>query len=319
MWNYGNRDQAMGLYYEQLRNAGAVEEEIVLYGCLCLDNKNELSFFVTGKEEKFFQFLLNSEQNDAYCTPGTVQSIWAKIAKGEKYITKRKYQFEMIRNLKNCYSNLFFNAITKLKGITPTDEALPILTELRTRFDNRFYDIDIIHLYIETVSMAVQMKVLTSYRGHQLINSVKKIEKQLLEDELLQDAEQHTFAGLAYLDDNTDIIHYLQFGKQYNAWEKRQKLLSQGKLVSPVFVKKQYYNATDYRIVQQKKQIFENCMREKMGEEYFGYLKQLYALPAIMDNEDYFRVLRDVQLCCNEKENAAFKIYSGQLRMQKLR
>ena len=60
-------------------------------------------------------------------------------------------------------------------------------------------------------------------------------------------------------------------------------------------------------------------MCEKIGKEYFEYLKQLYALPAIMDDEDYFRVLQDVQLHCNEKEITAFKIYSGQLRMQKLR
>ena len=82
--------------------------------------------------------------------------------------------------------------------------------------------------------------------------------------------KEHIAILLAYLDEN-DGIRYLQFGKQYAAWQKHQELLLKGKTVSPVFLKTLYYTANDFQTIQAKRREFVACMQDKMNKgEYIG-------------------------------------------------
>ena len=313
MQSYGGRDQAISLYYDKLLNAGAVDEEFALYGFMYLEN-HEPGFYITGQEQKVFNFLMHYEQQGIYCTPVLQKNYWTKVAKGERQKIKRQYQFDMVRTLESMYSKNFFSGVEKLGQTMPADTALEVLSHWKDEMDVS-YDMDLIHLYEVTVAMAVQMRLLTIYTAEKFIKWAHELENQLKMDELQQEGDVHTYAGLAYLDDDGKNIRYLQFGKHYTAWQKRQQLMMEGKIVSPVFDKKMYFSATDFRIIQKKKQEFEGCMKEKMGEWYFEYMKTLYNLPSVADKDFYRYMMNKIEENGTQHEKTAFQLYGAQLRM----
>lgn len=313
MQNYGGRDQATGFYYDRLLKAGAVDEEFQLYGCMYL-SETEPGFYITGKEQKMFDFLLQCEQQGVYCTPVLLQTYWTKVACGERQKLKRQYQFNVVKRLESLYGTLFFSVVQELNCVGGNNAAESLLQEWKEQLDG-CCDVDLLHLYEETVAMAVQMKLLFSDKAEKFFKWVKQVEEQLTHDELLQEGDAHTYAGLAYMAGNSETICYLQFGKHYAAWQKRQQLILEGNIVSPVFRKQMFFSATDFRIIQQKKQEFETCMREKMSVEYFDYLKQLYTLPTVFSKEKYRKIFDTMAKQWNQNEKKAFQLYSAQLRM----
>lgn len=312
MQSYGSRDQAIGFYYEKLLNAGAVDEVFQLYGCMYLEN-GEPGFYVTGKAEKMSAFRLERAQRGAYCTPVILQSYRAKVARGERQKLKRQFQFDVLKKLEETYRPVFFQLIEQLNAVAANDTAWPVLIEWKMLLDGN-YNMDLLHLYKETVSMATQMKVLTVSKEQQLVQWIQSVEHQLQQDELQQEGEAHTFAGIAWLNENGEI-QYQQYGKPDAAWNKRQELMLAGNLVSPVFLKELYYTATDFRVIQKKRQEFEQCMYEIMGKDYFDYLRTLYTLPSVMPETTYHQMLQTAEAACNPNEKTAFQLYGAQLRM----
>lgn len=312
MQSYGGRDQAIGFYYERLLNAGAVDEEFQLYGCMYLE-QGEPGFYVTGKAVKMSAFRLERAQRGAYCTPVILQSYRAKVARGERQKLKRQFQFDVLKKLEEMYRTEFFQLIEKLYALPASDEAWPDFLKWKAALDGTF-DADVLHLYKETVSMVTQMKLLTVSKEQQLIQWVETVEQQLMENEQQEEGEPHIFAGLAWLNEK-DEIQYQQYGKQDMAWEKRQKLILQGNLVSPVFTKKLYYTATDFRVIQEKRQEFKQCMHTILGKDYFDFLRALYALPSVVPERIYRQMLQTAEIICNADEKTAFQLYGAQLRM----
>lgn len=314
MQGYGSRDQAIGFHYVKLLNAGAVEEEFQMLGCMYMKGE-EIGFYVTEKESSFFQYLLSCEQKGIYYTPAILQTNWAKVAKGQRQILKRYYQFSLVEKLENIYSKSFFSKISKLQEMPSSNIAMNILTDWKNELDG-CCDIDLLYLYEATISMAIQMKLLTLDGSVQLIQWVHQIEELLSGDIIHHNNKCHTYAGLAYQENREEEIRYLQFGSHYAAWKKQQELIYRGNLVSPIFVKRLYYEATDFRIIREKKAEFEKCMRLKMGGNFFERLQQLYDLPKIMPEEQYQQMLLEVNNYCSNEEKMAFILYSSKLRMQ---
>lgn len=313
MQSYGGRDQAIGNYYEKLLQAGAVDEEFQLFGCMYLE-KGEPGFFVTEREAKMFRFQMDCEQKNIYCTPVSRHTYWSKVTKGERQQLKRQYQFDVIKKLEQQYSDDFFCIIEKIEAIAPTNTAAELLDSWKQQLDS-CYDMDLIQLYEASIATALQMKVLTPFTGMSYLEWVNHIKQQFQEDAVQQEGETHVYAGLAYLDQASTEIHYLQFGKHYTAWQKRQALLLQGKLVSPVFLKTMYYISNDFQTIQAKRQEFATCMREKMNIGYFEKIKGLYQLPSIMQQDSGQLILHDVKSLCRNEEKTAFQLYGAQLRI----
>lgn len=119
---YTGRDSATGLLYTKLKNAGAVEEEFQLFACSYLAG-DSIGYFITGKEKKFFDFLLQCEQQDIYCTSGIKKSFWSKISGGMKQTIKRQYQLEVLNTIRHLYSDSYFDVIEQLKQMAAQNTA----------------------------------------------------------------------------------------------------------------------------------------------------------------------------------------------------
>ena len=312
MQSYGGRDQAISSYCEKLLQAGAVDEEFQLFGCMYLE-KGEQGFFVTEREQKMFRFQMECEQKNCYCTPVSLYTYWSKVTKGERQMLKRQYQFDVIKKLEQQYGDMFFHGITNLEAIPPTDAAVEVLDRWKKQLDS-CYDLDLLQLYEAIISAALQMKILTPFSGLRYLEWIGRMKQQFQEDMLQQEGEAHVYAGLAYLDEN-DGIRYLQFGKQYAAWQKHQELLLKGKTVSPVFLKTLYYTANDFQTIQAKRREFVACMQDKMNKKFFVSLEQLYTLPRIIASERYQAVAEKAEQFFCREEKIAFQLYGRQLRL----
>jgi hypothetical protein len=135
-------------------------------------------------------------------------------------------------------------------------------------------------------------------------------------DMVAQEGEEHVYAALAYLDEVTSQkITYKCYSKHYVAWQERQKLLRQGKIVSPVFRKSLYFDAIGFQTVQEKKQQFMQRVKEIFDLSYFEWLRQLYLLPNPISIEQHRMLKQQLDAFGNEKELEAFALYSAQLRL----
>ena len=313
MQTYGGRDAAIGQYYKMQLEKGAVEENFQFYGCTYLEN-GEIGFYITEKEQKFFSFLLACEQNNIYCTPPYLQTFWAKIAKGERQLLKRKFQFEMLMQMQDQYSAEFFALITELLKIEATDDANFIFSQWKEELDSS-YDEDALLLFEATLSMAVQMKVLTQYTARKYLNWLNNLKQQLQDDKIQEQGEKHFYAGFAVLDIKKNIIQYQKYSKQNTAWEKRVQMLNQDTIVTPVLVKEKFFDGINFMVVQKKNAEFEACLKKNFDTGYFERLKQIYELPMLISDEQKNEMMKKCFALEKEQEKVAFLQHASQVRL----
>jgi len=311
---YASRDQATGEYYEKLLRAGAVKLEFSLLGCVYLE-RGQLGYYVTEKEEKFFQFLLQCERNNIYTTPATLQADWCMVAKGERQTLKRNLQIRLLKKLRAQYHHDFFDAIRKLNGLIAQDWATPLLEPWYHALDSCF-DADLLHLFESTLSMMAQMKLLQDGSKQKYLRWLQKQQKQLEVDEVAQEGERHIYAGFGYLErEDRRQITYKQYTKYYTAWRERQRFLQQGKVVSPVFTKTYFFDAIGFQVIQNAKQQFLQTMERIMDQQYFAMLEKCYTLPSILPIEQYEQLYRQIYLQGHQEEANTFALYGAQLRL----
>jgi len=313
MQSYGGRDAAIGQYYEMQLKKGAVEENFQFYGCTYLEN-GEIGFYITEKEHKFFSFLFACEQNNIYCTPPYLQTFWAKIAQGERQLLKRRFQFEMLEEMQDRYSPEFFMLIGELLAIEAVDDADLIFSKWKQELDSS-YDEDALLLFEATVSMALQMKVLTKYTAEKYLIWLDNLKQQMQEDKVQEQGECHLYAGFAAFNIKNNTIRYQKYSKRNTAWEKRAQTLNKDTIVTPILVKENFFDGINFMIVQKKNAEFEECLKKNFDTRYFEYLKQIYTLPMIISEKQKTNLEKQYFALETEKEKSAFLQYAAQLRI----
>lgn len=304
---YAGRDQAISTHYEKLLQAGAVNEEFEMFGCGYLET-GQVKFVVTGKEQTIFERFMKCAQNGWYCTPIEVNTYWSKVAHGERQRVKRAYQFDMLHVLNEKYSDTFFACVERLQNLSAYDYAAHSLETWKETLD-ACYDYDLLRLFEATVSMAINMKTLTKETGRRYLTWVEQLEKQWLAEQLLPLGEEHRYFGFGYIDEQGQKTFKI-FNRQYTAWCQQQKLLLEQACVSPIFSKEYYFDAVDYHFIQTSKQAFETCMKTYMDEHYFALLKELHALPPIVQKATLPSVRG-----LHQEEQMAYKQFCAQLRI----
>lgn len=314
MNSYGGRDSAIGKYYTTYLKNGLVEEEFVIYGCIYIKDK-EPYLYITGKEKSFFAFQLECEKNGYYCTPGIRKTFWSTVAKGERQKLKRSYQYQVIDELKDIYSAQFFDMINDLSEIPPKEYAKELMQVWDKKLDI-CGDMEQLNLFESTVSMLIQMKLLTKETGRKFIARVEKLKGQFAEEGLME-GEKHTYFGLGYMkiDGSDNKIEYLMFDGYHNAWEKRQRLLMERCIVSPIISKNLFFNAVDFRIVKEYKDMFIRMLKNTINEDYFALLYKIYRLPHIMSEELYHKWKIQIRNCIEQHEKDALQLYAAKLRI----
>lgn len=308
---YAGRDSATGLLYTKLKNAGAVEEEFQFFACSYLTGSS-IGYFVTGKEKKFFDFVLQCEQQDIYCTSGMKKSYWGKISGGMKQTIKRRYQLEVLNTIRHLYSDSYFDTIVQLKQIAVQNTAAAMLQYWWKQIED-CYDENLINLFEATLSMAMYMKVLTIEHGQKLLQHTKRIKKQLEHEYILQDGEKHIYAGFGYMDLDGQNREYKIYSKYYTAWQERQIFLEQGKMVSPILTKELYFDAIDFTVIQEKKYVFENLLQQTIDDKYFELLLQIYKLPRDELQKNYQRLYIQNKDSFNQQELKDFLLYGKKM------
>jgi len=315
MDSYGGRDAAISQYYTMYLKNGLVEEEFVIYGCIYI-KENEPHLYITGKEKTFFAFQLECEKKGYYCTPGIKRTFWSTVAKGERQTLKRGYQFQVMQELYMLYSKEFFELINVFMNIPAKDDAKELMDYWNKQLDT-CGSIAQLDLFEATVSMLIQMKLLTGSTGSEFLSRVEKLKQQFYEDEGFQDGEEHTYAGFGYFkkDSKDGHMEYLMFDSYYNAWQKQQQLLAQKYMVSPILAKTIYFHAVDFRIVKEHKNLFFYEMQRLMGNEYFSLLKALYQLPSIVPEKQCDSRNTQILERLKENEKEALQLYAAKLRI----
>ena len=315
MDSYGGRDAAISQYYTTYLKNGLVEEEFVIYGCMYI-KENEPHLYITGKEKTFFAFQLECEKKGYYCTPGIRRTFWNTVAKGERQNLKRKYQLQVMQELKDLYSERFFAILNELMSIPSKDFAKPLIDSWDKRLDI-CGDIAQLELFEATVSMLRQMKLLTTDTGMYYLTRIEKLKRQFCEDEGFYDGEKHSYAGFGYIktDMNAGQIEYLMFDSYYLAWQKQQKLLAENYIVTPIVSKVLYFDAVDFRVVKKYKEIFYQKIQSLLDKNYFELLQEIYRFPHITTEEQYFRLKTQILDCPAENEKEALRLYAAKLRI----
>ncbi|MEL7564336.1 MAG: hypothetical protein AAGU27_05575 [Dehalobacterium sp.] len=312
---YAGRDAATSLLYAKLKQAGAVEEVFQFFGCSYL-GKNEIGYFVTGKEKEFFDFLLQCEQKGIYCTSGIKQHYRCKVPNGELQNIKSNYQMDTLKRVRESYSEKFFQIISQLVNIPAQNHAEKLFQEWELELDD-CNDEDKLSLFQTTLSMATSMKLLDHTAGNKISSWVQKKKKQLEDDLTIKKGEKHIYAGLGYLDCDKKNIQYNVYSQHYIAWQERQKLLQKGFIVSPIITKELYFNPINFTITQEKNQHFYSLLKTIMDNSYVRLIKQIYDCPQIVSTE-YFEILyKQINSFATQREIDDFLLYGSQLRLNR--
>ena len=303
---YVNRDAAISDVYIEQKRQGLVEDVYQLYGCAYGCSGKEAGYYITSREEKIFQFLLQCEQK-GIPTAKVVQTTRRIILyPGQRSAIMRSHQWMLLAELKRLYPPQLFDAVAKLHTVERNGLARNTIEEWKQRLAGS-YDINKLNLLEATAALLYQEGYLEQLDLYQLKEWLWKKRQQMDTSLEVRVGEPHVYAGFCWKDDTG--CHYDMYTSHYKAYCARWALVAQRKTVSPILQQTRYFKAMDFHVVNEQRKQFQQMLKKELSEVYMLWLESLRMQCPAMQKHDYEAELE--QFAENTNARETFCYYSS--------
>ena len=234
-----DHDAIAAVQSKELLRAGFMEEEFACYGTAFVEN-GEIKYYISSTERSMNRFVARCIMRNIYPTPPKYYVMRCNVSAGLRDDIRQQFKLDTAYALKRNYTLLYFQAMEKLSSYPVDNEAMPILQEMKDEIENTFDKIAL-EIFRGVVLEALTMKHLTqegySYWQTWIDDEYRKMEEDILE----YNYYKRTYSGFAYK--QNDQIHFVRNAFETKTIERRNTLIAEGKLVTPI-LRKDYYAAT---------------------------------------------------------------------------
>lgn len=299
------RDVRLGMSVGKMAELGKFDREFTVYGCAYQEDKKIL-YRISEDEETIQHFCEKSKKKGIYPTmlmshgqitgvpSGMEDSIWQEEQRNLGYMLERSYR------------DVFLNLLNQLGNRSAMNGAYPVLQRWQDALEGRFRRDwqRIFDCFLEESFLTKQLSV---EKYAELKRWSVSNWKQMEDDIVIKDIYERIMYGFLYEMNGTIQIKYdAQYAKIYR---KRQALLCQGLLVTPI------YNETfwmkTFSEFPQIKAKFEQQLK-KLLEPCLSFMHQVAQLPPFIPVEEFAEIYATVKENGTPQEIDTLKLYGYQ-------
>lgn len=274
---------------KELLRAGFMEEEFACYGTAFVEN-GEIKYYISSTERSMNRFVARCIMRNIYPTPPKYYVMRCNVSAGLRDDIRQQFKLDTAYALKRDYTLLYFQAMEELSSYPVDNEAMPILQEIKDEIENTFDKIAL-EIFRGVVLEALTMKHLTqegySYWQTWIDDEYRKMEEDILE----YNYYKRTYSGFAYK--QNDRIQFVRNAFEMKTIERRNTLIAEGKVVSPI-LHKDYYAGT-YGDLDEGREDFKKIMNDYFNKAFFDYVEALRQLPSAVSDKCYYQWMQRLQ------------------------
>ena len=298
------RDLKCSMDIAEMAALGKFEEEFIVYGC-CYMEYGKKMYRVSTQVLDIYRFRERCLERGIQ--PGPVVSLLNRVlvpsGMQDSYLLQTKIQ--LAKKMQGMYSQEFLQKLTELAACENHDGAADIFYELQQKMIGCF-DRETIQLVEGLMIYAKKKKKLKWATYQELRRWVNYLYSQMEDDVVIKKNFQRTFFGLAYYNGQQKLCYYVN-AQESDVYKKRETLMGQGILTTPIVQKTYYYTQQpDLRAV---KVSFKQQVAQWMDEEYWHYIERINQTTAAIPAEMHQELLREVEQTGTDAEKEYFQMY----------
>lgn len=281
-----SRDEVCADRIGFIASMGAMEEEIVVYGC-CYLEAGKVKYRVSADKNEIYQFVLHAADDSLFPTPVHELMERSLIPAGEEDKILYEVEKKLAYQLKAYYPAEYFIALQPVCDAAPADYAWPLLQQLQERIEGHF-NADELQLYERIVLQCSQKKLLTQSKKEQCWAWLQKTRSQMEDDVVVKERYQRTFYGFVY-DTASGAKRIKQNMELDRIVEVKLELEHSGAVTGPI-VEKTFWFAENSQLANLREQ-FIQWLDTLCDAETWEIIRQIHQLDSAVDEDAYQQVL----------------------------
>ncbi len=227
------RDIQCGNSFAQLYDLGCFDEEFMVYGCAYRE-AGKMKYFISSHGEKVYLFKDEAIFDAILTTPVQRKIVRLPVASGEREQIKLRIKLELAKELQAAYAGDYFERLQKWSSARVSDRAYDLLLREQETINGYFVP-ERVQLFRGMCKMALESKSLSRERYRPFADWLQYAKRQMENEVFVQGKFRRQFYGFGFKMEGT--IHYVFDAHLINVYQKRDQLLADGQLVSPIISK----------------------------------------------------------------------------------
>ena len=307
---YAQRDAQTAKIFANMQQLGFTEEEITVYALGYL-KAGQVYYFATANAETALHFQQDCLANQHYPTGIHTLTHYQKLYKDERRAILRQAKANAIKNLAAIYDGAFF---AQLAQIVPpvSNVAYGYLHDWQRTLEG-CYDYSQLTLCHAAIRCAYAWRILDDLSYSQFNRWFAYMYRQLEDEVVPTHLPAHVYAGFAYVEQNAALQY--KSGSLKQILHQQESLEQLGLLISPIYVKTEYFSPESYLTTLAHKQAFIKELQEALSSDYMSRIQTLRA----MIPPRYLKDLKISRQSCSfhhEKARQTFLLYSRRWNYQ---
>lgn len=270
----------------KLQKIGYLEYEAAAYGCAVY--ADDIYYFISESEESAERFVQECLLKGLY--PTSINYYFGRfdvLHETEDEI-RQKFKLDVARKLKQKYPRAYLENIKELTASPSLNAGFPILTAMMHQLENLF-DIDQLSLFKDFAEFLLKGRHI-NLEGYRIAMNWLENELEKFSDEPQEtSAYKRVYMGFAYID-HAGKYKYFCDAVPYNARKRRDELVAEGYITSPILEKTFY--AESFQGLLTAREQYMTLLRSLHLENYFKIMELVQELPASV-NKDRYSVYED--------------------------
>lgn len=271
----------------RMAELGKFDQEFTVYGC-AYRSEGETYCRISERAETIYRYCKTSALHSLYTTSIMSCSQITAVPAGSQDAIWQEVTYQLAKQLITTYDDAYLELMDRLYARPANNTALPILQQCQSFLEGRFQRDDL-QLFENLTDYCYMSKRLLPQDHQRLKQWLANNWRQMEDDVLLKDIYERTFYGLAYRQDQHLIY---QYDAQYAAiYRQRQRLLAQGRTVTPIFYRTYWFRS--FRELADVKKRF-SALLEQLMPPYVSLLETLCKLPSFIPPEEFAAISQNV-------------------------
>lgn len=278
--------QEVGMMFEM----GYVDKEFTMYGCAYWQD-GQRHYLISSYLEKIHECMEKMPLQGVCVTlPDSLQKV-CSVPAGENERIAQDVKQQLAMKLQAEYDEAFFKKLEALAQTPANNTAYNLLEDYREEIDG-FFDRDELQLFEILLYMAYVGKVLNEKSYVYFAEWLQDIYDQLRDDALVHDIFSKTFYSIAYVAPNGTLKYYTNAQRE-RIQERRLRLESENKVVSPIFSKIWGYNY-EYDLMAARRD-HDKALEGILNPAFMEKVQTIRALPSAIDSQQFAALMQQLE------------------------
>lgn len=277
--------EEVGLMYK----LGCFKEQFLIYAA-CFQDNGERMYFLSDYAQRVYQFCDEKRKADIFCTPVFRYAKSERVPSGAKATFKQRMKIEAGKQLAAQGAGEAAEILTGL-ACPANNVAAPLLERIKEKLIG-CYEKNILQLFEGLLEYAYSARKINALTFVNYDTWLKQIYRELEQEKLVRDVHERIYYGFGYFNEN-GVLSYYYNAVPFMVLERRQALLCQKAIVSPVIKKRYHFNQIE--LLNSAATDFRNLLRHTVDKNYMAILRYIYDLPSQIDQERFMQVYHQTE------------------------